>query len=298
MTAQHSTSATAVRPATHARPGSPLRSALRGVYIIWYRDLLRWWRDRQRILPGLAQPILYLFVFGVGLGSALGGGAAGGAGALGVNYVTFMYPGVLAMGVLFTSMFSSMSIVWDREFGFLKEIQAAPIPRSAVAVGKALGGATQALLQATLLLAVAPFAGVSVSLLMVVKVWLLMFLLAFAMASVGVALASRLKTMEGFQVIMNFVMMPVLFLSGAFFPLQGLPGWLAVLTHLDPAAYAVDAMRRVVLESAGVSEVQLGALAIHAPDGGMLPLTVEAGLLVAFSLAGLALAVRWFSETE
>src|SRR5438067_11817126 len=110
---------------------------LRGVYIIWFRDVLRWWRDRQRILPSIVQPILYLFVFGVGLGSAIGGGIGGSqnANALGVNYTTFMYPGVLAMSVLFTSIFSAMSIVWDREFGFLKEIQVAPIRSAAVAGG-------------------------------------------------------------------------------------------------------------------------------------------------------------------
>lgn len=291
-----STTPTITTEVGEPRPSSLVRSSLRGVYIIWYRDLLRWWRDRQRILPSLVQPVLYLFVFGVGLSSAMGGG--GGAATLGVNYTTFMYPGVLTMGVLFTSMFSAMSIVWDREFGFLKEIQVAPIPRAAVAVGKALGGSTQAILQATLIVAMAPLAGVTVTPLMLVKVLALMFLLAFALASIGVALASRMKTMEGFQMIVNFFMMPMLFLSGAFFPLQGLPAWLSVLTHLDPAAYAVDAIRRVVLEAAGVQPEMLNSLAITGPSGAPLDIMFEAALLVVFSAIGLFLAIRWFGETE
>src|ERR687888_1504621 len=238
-------------PAARRRPW--LVTEARGVYIVWYRDVLRWWRDRQRILPSIVQPILYLFVFGVGLGSAIGGGR-GDPGAMGVSYTTFMYPGVLGMSVLFTSMFSAMSIVWDREFGFLKEIQVAPISRAAVALGKALGGSSVAMLQASLLLLVSPLVGVSLTPVLVLQILALLFLLAFALSALGVAVASRLRSMEGFQVVMNFVLMPILFLSGAFFPLSGLPAWLETLTRLDPAAYAVDALRRVILTSSGVPE--------------------------------------------
>ena len=275
-----------------------LLADLRGVYIIWYRDLLRWWRDRQRIVPSAVQPILYLFVFGVGLGSAISGGRGSGAGALGVSYTTFMYPGVLGMSVLFTSIFSAMSIVWDREFGFLKEIQVAPISRPAVAVGKALGGSTVAMLQASLLLIVSPLVGVALNPLLVLQILGLLFLLAFALSSVGVAIASRLKSMEGFQVVMNFVMMPLLFLSGAFFPLSGLPGWLAGLTRLDPAAYAVDALRRVVLTSAGVPSDLANSLAFTGPSGDALPVLLEVVILAAFSVPALALAVRWFGAQD
>src|SRR5215218_437220 len=132
------------------------------------------------------------------------------------------------------------------------------------------------------LLALAPIVGVPLSLGMLLQVLGLMFLLAFALAALGVAIASRMRTMEGFQVVMNFVLMPLLFLSGAFFPLQGLPGWLAVLTHLDPVAYAVDAIRRVVLASAGLSADQLSALAIAGPGGAPLPILAEVGILVGF----------------
>jgi ABC-2 type transport system permease protein len=289
-----------------ARPLVRRRSALiadaRGVYIIWYRDLLRWWRDRQRILPSLVQPILYLFVFGVGLGAAISGGSSGAAGgsanALGVSYTTFMYPGVLAMSVLFTSIFSAMSIVWDREFGFLKEIQVAPIRRASVAIGKALGGSSVAMIQASLLLLISPFVGVVLTPLLVLQILGLMFLLAFALSAMGVAIASRMKSMEGFQVVMNFVMMPILFLSGAFFPLRGLPVWLEVLTRIDPAAYAVDALRRVVLTSSGVPQSATEALAINAPGGGAIPIMVEVLILALLSVPALVLAVRWFSKTD
>jgi len=272
---------------------------LRGVYIIWYRDLLRWWRDRARILPSLVQPILYLFVFGLGLGSAIGSGAGGRFGSLpGVGYMTFMYPGVLAMSVLFTSIFASMSIMWDREFGFLKEIQVAPISRASVAIGKALGGSTVSMLQASLLLLVAPLVGVALSVGMVLQVLGLMFLLAFALSSLGVAIASRMRSMEGFQVVINFVLMPILFLSGAFFPLQGLPIWLEGLTRVDPAAYAVDALRRVVLTTSGLPSAAAESLGITVPGGGILPVGVEVVILALFSGAVLTLAVRWFGQTE
>jgi ABC-2 type transport system permease protein len=286
------------------RRRSWLMADVRGAYIIWYRDLLRWWRDRQRILPSVVQPILYLFVFGVGLGSAIGGGIGGAGGApsasegIGVGYTTFMYPGVLAMSVLFTSIFSAMSIVWDREFGFLKEIQVAPISRTAVAVGKALGGSTVAMLQASLLLLLAPFVGVPLTPLLLIQLLVLLFLLSFALSSVGVAIASRLKSMEGFQVVMNFVMMPLLFLSGAFFPLRGLPAWLEALTRLDPAAYAVDALRRVTLESAGVSAQVSGSMAIGGPTGEPLPILSEVAILAIFGIAALLVAVRWFGKPE
>lgn len=285
------------------RLGARARAFARGAAILWYRDLLRWWRDRQRILPSLVQPLLYLFVFGVGLSSAMGGGLgargdASAARALGVSYMTFMYPGVLAMSVLFTAIFSAMSIVWDREFGFLKEIQVAPLSRTAVAVGKTLGGSTVAMLQASLLLVAAPLAGVSLSPLVVLELLGLLFLLAFALSSLGVAIASRMRTMEGFQMVMNFVLLPLLFLSGAFFPLNGLPRWLAVLTRLDPAAYAVDALRRTVLVHAGTSPEALAQLSLAGPGGAPLPVAVEVGVLALFGVVTVSVAARWFGRSE
>src|SRR5438270_6710417 len=209
-------------PSRTAAPEAPVdtrMASLRAIYIIWYRDILRYWRDRWRLVASLAQPLLFLIVFGSGLSSALGrGGLFGSRG--GLSYVQFMYPGIIGMSILFTAIFGAMSIVWDREFGFLKEVLVAPIDRWAVAIGKALGGTTQAMIQGLILLVLAPFVGVKLSLLTVLAIVPLAAVLAFGLASFGVMLASMMKSLQGFQVVMNFLMMPMFFLSGALFPLQ------------------------------------------------------------------------------
>lgn len=271
-----------------------LRADLRGLYIIWYRDLLRFWRDRARVLAGLGQPVLFLAVFGIGLSSALG---AGGGALAGQSFLRFFYPGVLAMALVFTAVFSAMSIVWDREFGFLKEILVAPVGRGAVAVGKALGGSTVAVIQATLLLIPAPLLGVTITPLLVLELLPLMFLLAFALSALGIAVASRMRTMEGFQMVMNFFLMPLFFLSGAFFPLQGIPAWLGVVARLDPVTYGVDPIRRAVLLAGGASPAEVAAVSLDL-FGRPLGTLEEVLILGVFALAVLALAVRWFSATE
>src|SRR5207302_7452304 len=157
-------------------------ASLRAIYIIWYRDILRYYRDRWRLVASLAQPLLFLVVFGSGLSSSLGGGSVFGS-TRGFSYVQFMYPGIIGMSILFTAIFGAMSIVWDREFGFLKEVLVAPIDRWAVAVGKALGGTTQALIQGLILLLLAPFVGVKLSVLTVLAIVPLAAVLAFGLAS-------------------------------------------------------------------------------------------------------------------
>src|SRR5712691_10027276 len=193
-------------PATAAvQPIDTRLASLRAIYIIWYRDILRYWRDRWRLVASLAQPLLFLIVFGSGLSSALGGGSLFGASG-GFNYIQFIYPDIIGMAILFTAIFGAMSIVWDREFGFLKEVLVAPIDRWAVAVGKALGGTTQAMIQGLILLVLAPFVGVKFNFQTVVELIPLAALLAFGLSSFGVALASAMKSLQGFQVVMNFLM--------------------------------------------------------------------------------------------
>jgi len=275
-----------------------MTDTLRAIYIIWYRDLLRFRRDRARLVASLAQPLLYLVIFGTGLSSAIagagggfGGAAAGGAPG-GLTYTQFIFPGIMGMAVLFSAIFGAMSIVWDREFGFLKEVLVAPIDRSAVAIGKALGGATQAMIQGLVLLLLAPLIGIDLSLGVVAALIPLTFVLAFALSSLGVAIASRMKSMQGFQMIMTFLMMPMFFLSGALFPLQGLPAWMEVLTRLDPAAYGMDPLRRVVLSSALPPEVvDRFALDLF---GGVIPVPVEAAILLGFGALMLLVAIRNF----
>ena len=278
--------------AAHLAPSplSSLHSSLRGVYIIWYRDVLRFWRDRPRILAAMAQPTLYLLIFGSGISSAMRGPTVGGA-----EYIQFLFPGVVGMTVLFTSVFTAMSIVWDREFGFLKEVLVAPVSRTAVAIGKALGGSTQAVLQGSIVLVLAPLAGVNLTPLTILSVIPLMFLLAFALTSLSIALAARMRSMEGFQVMMNFFMMPMFFLSGALFPLDGLPTWLAFLTLLDPATYGIDPIRRVIMAGSGHSPDALPMLAVF---GQPLSILQEIGILSVFALLMLGLAVRSFAQSE
>ena len=281
--------------AARHRRGGTLWPTLRAIYIIWYRDVLRFWRDRTRLAATFAQPLLYLLIFGTGLSSALSGsGGFGGAGSpAGFGYTQFIFPGIIGMSVLFSSIFAAMSIVWDREFGFLKEVLVAPIDRSAVAVGKALGGATQAMAQGLILLVLAPFVGVKLTVMSVVTLIPLVFVLAFALSAMGVAIASRMRSMQGFQMVMNFLMMPIFFLSGALFPLGGLPGWMTFLTRIDPAAYGMDPIRRVILDGAGVPPAVLDRLGLTI-GGTVLPVIVEAGILLAFGVVALGIAVRNF----
>ena len=271
-------------------------ASLRAIFIIWYRDILRYWRDRWRLVASLAQPLLFLIVFGSGLSSALGrGGLFGSRG--GLSYVQFMYPGIIGMSILFTAIFGAMSIVWDREFGFLKEVLVAPIDRWAVAIGKALGGTTQAMIQGLILLVLAPFVGVKLSLLTVLAIVPLAAVLAFGLASFGVMLASMMKSLQGFQVVMNFLMMPMFFLSGALFPLQGLPDWMTWLTRIDPASYGIDPLRRVVLSDSGLSKSAIDGFALTIA-GQVLPIPLEVGVMLAFGLVLLGIAVVMFQRRD
>ncbi len=220
---------------------------LRIIYTIWLREFKAFLRD-GRVLGMIGQPLLYLLILGQGIANGMTINRAPS-----VSYLEFMFPGILGMSVLFTSMFSAVSIIWDREFGFLKEVLVAPAPRRAVALGKILGGATVAVFQATIMVAVAPFAGIYPSPRMVAELLPLCFLIGVAMTSLGTAIAARMRSMQGFQMIMNFLVMPLYFLSGAMFPLDSAPAWMRTLMALDPLTYGVDALRHVVLSGPELS---------------------------------------------
>jgi ABC-2 type transport system permease protein len=276
--------------------GSDRFASLNGVYSIWRRDVIRFSRDRSRVIGSLGQPLLFLVAFGSGLSSAMGRFGQS-SGMSGVNYVQFMFPGIIVMAVLFTAIMSAISVVWDREFGFLKEVLVAPVPRWAVAVGKALGGSTTAVFQGVVILVFAPFIGVGLTPLAVVELLPTMFLTAFAMCAVGLVIAAHLTSMEGFQVVMNFLLMPMFFLSGALFPLGNLPPWLTVLTRLDPVTYGVDAIRRIVLLNGGVPDSivdQLGVSLFGAP----MSIALDLVLLAAFAGLMIALAMRAFEVQD
>lgn len=248
------------------RPGK-IRSTAAAVRVIWRRELIRWWRDKTRIVSSLGFPLIFLFVFGSGLSGAMGSLAGG---AADIDFEQFIFPGIIALNVFFASIFNGVSLVFDREFGILKEVLVAPISRSAVALGKTLGGATVATFQGTLVFLFAPLVGVTLTVGLILTMWPVMFAGAFAMSAFGVVLAARMRRTESFQVINQFVALPLIFLSGAFFPLHGLPAWMDVFVRLNPISYAVDALRRLVLAAQGITPETVGNM-------GELGLGIEIG---------------------
>ncbi len=262
-----------------------LRRELKGAYTIWYRDVLRFVRDRARVVASLAQPLLFLFVLGYGLGSSIPGLAAGA-----VSFVQFVFPGILGMTVLFTAIFSAISIVWDREFGFLKEVMVAPVSRTSVALGKVAGGSTVAMLQALIILLLASVIGIWLAWDQYLLLLGLMLLLAAVMTSFGILVAVRQRTIESFQVIMSFLLLPMFFLSGALFPLVSAPSWMKWLATIDPVTYGVDALRQVALGYTVPPEL-LQTLILH-------PLIVDVAILAAFGVVFLVPAVWLFGRQD
>lgn len=262
---------------------------------LWYRDIIRFVRDRSRIIGSLAQPLLFLVIFGVGLSPAIGTLGTGSGGSL--KYGQFIFPGIITMSVLFTSIFSAISVIWDREFGFLKEVLVAPVPRWSLVAGKALGGSTTAMAQGILILIFAPFVGVSLTLMIVLKLLVMMFFTAFSLSALGLLIAGRMRSMEGFQMVMNFLMMPMFFLSGALFPLSNLPGWLAALTRIDPVSYGVDAIRQTVLGTSTEGQTTAKALGLTLFGHSLNP-WVDILIVIAFGAIMIGLAVSSFSKQE
>ena len=274
-------------------PKRSWRSELRAIKIVWRRELIRFRADKLRMITSLVQPLLFLFV----LGSGLQGLAS--AGTHGVNLKTFIYPGILCISVMFTAMFSAASIVWDREFGFLREMMVAPIRRSSIVIGKCLGGATVAGFQGLLIICLAGLVHVPYQPLLILGIFALQLLLAFSITAFGVMIAVRIKQMQSFMGVMQMIVMPMFFISGALFPVSGLPRWLAVLNRLDPLTYAVDPMRRLVFAA-----LTLPAGAKQALDSGVtwwgwrVPGLLEAGMILALGLVMMGIAIWEFSATE
>ncbi|HEY82196.1 MAG TPA: ABC transporter permease [Dehalococcoidia bacterium] len=259
---------------------------LRGVYTIWYRDILRFWHDRMRLVGSITFPLLFLFVFGSGLSARMGVLGPG------VDFTQFIFPGIIGMTVLMSSFMAGVSVVWDREFGFLKEVLVAPISRAAVAAGKTLGSATIALLQGMVILLFAPLIGVSLSVGTVLTLLPLMFLLAVSLGSLGVLMATRIRSMEAFQAAMQMLMFPMVFLSGAFFPVQGLPTWMNVLVKVNPATYGITPIRQVVL---GADPSSPYAISLF---GQTLTIWNEVAMLAIFGITMILLAIWSFGNQE
>jgi len=214
------------------------------IYILWLRQLKRYFRSKSRIIGSLGQPLLFLVALGFGFGPVFQ--KAGGG-----NYIDFLVPGVISMGIIFTALFSGIEIIWDRQFGFLKETLVAPTSRLKIMIGRTLGGATVASLQGIIILVLSFLVGFRLDNMMLLPLALVfIFLIALLFTALGTAIASVLEDMQGFQLIMNFLVMPLFFLSGALFPLEGLPPFLEVIARADPLSYGVDGLRGALANNA------------------------------------------------
>jgi ABC-2 type transport system permease protein len=274
-------------------PRSGVAEDLRGIKVVWQRELIRFSQDRIRIVTSLVQPLLYIFVLGTGL-SSLTQGATGG-----VSLSTFMYPGVIALSVLFTAMFSAASIVWDREFGFLREMLVAPVRRGAVMLGKCLGGATVATLQGLIVVAIAGLVHVPYSPSMILVLTAEMMLLGFCLTAFGLVAAARVRQMQSIMGLMQMILMPLIFLSGSLYPLRELPGWLNAAVKVNPITYAVHPIREVVFDHVPGNAAALARL--NPPLtwwGWEVPVAVQLGVVGLTGLVLLGAAIAQFNRAD
>jgi ABC-2 type transport system permease protein len=275
-------------------PEKGLRQDLRAISIVWRRELIRFRSDRLRAITSLVQPVLFLFVLGTGLSSLARRGMPPG-----VDFKTFIYPGVLAMSVLFTAIFSAASIVWDREFGFLREMLVAPVSRAAIVIGKCLGGATVATFQGIVILVLAGLANVPYDPALFLTVIGELLLLSFTLTAFGVMMAARIKQIQAFMALTQMLVMPLFFLSGALYPLNGLPAWLTVLTRFDPLTYIVDPMRHAVFSHLNMAPAAAAALSPGVTwDGWLVPIGLSLGMVALMGAVLLGIAIAEFRKAE
>lgn len=216
---------------------------MKTIYILWLRQIKRYLRSKSRIIGSLAQPLLFLVSLGYGFGPVFQRAGQG-------NYVEFLAPGIIGMSIIFTSIFSGMEIIWDRQFGFLKETLVAPVSRFNIMIGRTLGGATVATMQGVIVFIISLIAGFRpANWLLLPAAILVMVLVALLFTALGTMIASRLDDMQGFQLIINFLVMPLFFLSGALFPLQGIPSAILAVAKLDPLSYGIDAFRALLINT-------------------------------------------------
>ena len=251
----------------------------RPVYVICLREFKKFFREKSRLLGTLARPVLWLFVVGNGMNSLIKPQA-------GFSYLQFIFPGMIGMTILFSSIFSSISIVWDREFGFMKEMLVAPISRLSIVIGKALSGTLISVAQAIIILVLTPFLGIHLTILQFVEVTAVAVLVSFCITSIGILIAARLTSFDGFNIIMNFLVMPMFFLSGAMYPVSSMPTALRHLTHINPLTYGIDAFKHVLLKNG------------TPPLGPEFPLALDLLIVTAVSVVMLTLAALSFRRKE
>jgi ABC-2 type transport system permease protein len=275
-----------------SRPPSGLAADLRAARIVCHRELLRWVKDRRRLAAGLVQPLLWLFVLGTGLSQVVAVGPED------VDFRTFLFPGVLATSVMFTAVFSGVSVVWDREFGFLREMLVAPIRRSSIMAGKCLGGAIVATAQAVVILALAGLCGIPYSPVLMIELLAVLFLAALVITAFGLLLGARVANIQSVMPVIQTVVTPMMFLSGALYPTAGLPAWLAFATKINPVTYAVNPMRHVVFSHLDLSPEAARLLDPQLTWGGWaVPFALQLVVLAGLGLLTFAVAVKRFSKT-
>ena len=297
MTVEQATAA--VDAGAQVATGSPHRatgraSFLQVVRVIWMREVLIYFRDRPRMISAFVMPIMMLVMFGEGLGNSIATLPGD------IGYRQFIFPGMVAMIVLMNSVFSGVSIVTDRQFGFLREILVAPVSRTAICIGKISGGATVSLVNGVVMFVMAPILGIDISLEIVAKLIGLIALVSFMLTGLGVAMGSRLRSVESFQMLSQVAIMPAMFLSGIFFPINNVPAWMDVIVKINPVTYAVAPIREIALSE------QLKALPADAPFqithvdwfGYTLSTWEEIGVVVVFGAAMLTIAIRAIRTTE
>ena len=251
----------------------------RPVYVICLREFIKFFREKSRLLGTLARPVLWLFVVGNGMSSLI-------KPQDGFSYLQFIFPGMIGMTILFSSIFSSISIVWDREFGFMKEMLVAPISRLSIVIGKAISGTLISVAQAVIILILIPFLGIHLTFMQFIEVVGVALLVSFCITSLGILIAARLTSFDGFNIIMNFLVMPMFFLSGAMYPVSSMPDALRHLTHLNPLTYGIDAFKHVLLRNA------------TPPLGPEFPLMLDLLIVTAISVVMLTLAALSFRKKE
>jgi ABC-2 type transport system permease protein len=279
-------------PAPLAEVRDDLGHQARATWVVTRRELLRLKQDRTRILTMLLQPVLFIFVMGTGLGSIVDTGGD-------LDFRTFLYPGVLATSVLFTAAFAGISLVWDREFGFLREMMVAPISRASIIWGKCLGGALVATAQSLLLLALVGTVGIPYDPVLLVELVGCLFLGSLLLTALGVLLSTRIKTIQAAMPVSQLLIMPMMFLSGSLFPLGGLPAWLSVLTRLNPLTYVVQPMRHLVLQHLGLTGAEQARLLPAVTwFGWQVPVGVQLLTVAVITIGLVGLAARLFRTTE
>ena len=269
---------------------------LLGSYVVWSRELLRTRRERVRLLSNVLVPLLLLLFLGSGLNNVVVDLGPG------VRFADFLFPGILVLSIMMTAFAAGMSVVWDREFGFLKVVLVAPINRWGLALGKTLGGATVAVAQGATILAVARVFGVPLDLLTALKLLPLLLLVALMVGAFGTLVASRMRSLQGYHVFSEVLLIPMTFLSSAFFPVDEAPGWLAAIAKLNPITYAVDALRQPFLAAIAAGQVPGTAAAGVGKSLGVtvfghtMGLWTEVIILMVAAGATLALATRWLGR--